>query len=79
MALLAEDGRRGGVEVDDGTASIKDAVTGDDDFLIGGLGVQVEGESGLTEDARGTAQVANLDEIIGVSGKAGLSSESINE
>ena len=32
------------------------------------MGVQVEGESGVTDDAGGSAQVMNLDEIIGISG-----------
>lgn len=32
------------------------------------MGVQVKGESSVTDDAGGTAQVMDLDEIIGVSG-----------
>ena len=84
MALLTVGGGGGGkgLEIDDETTPVEIdvVIAGDGDFLIGVLtGVQVEGEGGLTDDTGSTAQIVDLDEIIGVSGflagalKVGLS------
>ena len=67
---MSGDGGKG-LEIDDKTMPIEIDViiAGDGDFIIGVLsGIQVEGKGGLTDDAGGTAQIVNPDEIIGVSG-----------